>query len=87
MKYTRSGDGIERATINIPLRLTREQYAELTKDLQLIEGGSIRSYFETVLHEHIAFDLADRVTRQHEDNLRRSEEKEYQALVDERSKR
>lgn len=46
MKYTTSRDGIERCTIKLEYRMTREDYAEMLKLAKATGRKSVREYLE-----------------------------------------
>ena len=60
MRYTKSQDGIERATVNVPLRLTREE----VKWIRDRGGKDVRKWLAAILSD----DLWDR-RAEHEERL------------------
>ena len=63
MKYTRSVDGIERCSINLDVRLTREDTALLNKIAKNKGYSSIKEYLldtipmNTILWEYVSDDV------------------------------
>lgn len=61
MKYTTSGDGRQRANMNITVRMTKEGFVELKHDIETVHGknADVRDILSTSLLDYIAFTLAD----------------------------
>lgn len=55
MKYTKSTDGVERATYNIKIRLSKDEFNTLQKNLDYLKGekSNMRAELATALYEHI----------------------------------
>ena len=56
MKYTRSKDGIDRATIRVELRCTKEEFEELQKAAKEDGADSVRGYLHRCLTSGIFAD-------------------------------
>lgn len=63
MKYTRSVDGVERCSINLDMRLTREDVVLLNKVSKAKGYSSIKAYLldtipmNTILWEYVSDDI------------------------------
>ena len=46
MKYTVSGDGVERCSVLLEMRFTREEYQEITELAKALTWKSVKEYLE-----------------------------------------
>ncbi|KKM17976.1 hypothetical protein LCGC14_1670360 [marine sediment metagenome] len=76
MKYTKSTDGKERANVNITIRLSRDDYAQLKKDIDVLSDNksSLRDYLTDTLYNQIAMVISDQADEERKYIARKSEE-------------